>query len=70
MHDFTGFEPVENTVEDIGKLVQEVGLYEVTAEDAKELSDSDRQQFSNEGFEEMDKDLSQEEEMKSLLYSV
>jgi hypothetical protein len=52
MHDFTGFEPVENTVEDISKLVQEVGLYKVTAEDATELSDSDRQQFSNEDFEE------------------
>jgi hypothetical protein len=40
MHDFTGFEPVENTVEDISRLVQEVGLYEVIAEDATELSDS------------------------------
>ena len=46
------------------KLVQEVGLYAVTAEDATELADSDRQQFSNECFEEMDKELSQEEEEK------
>jgi len=64
MHNFTGFEPVENTVEDISRLVQEVGLYEVTAEDTTELSDSDGQQFSNEGFEEMAKELSQEEEEK------
>jgi hypothetical protein len=35
-----------------------VGLYEVTAEEATELSDSDGQQFSNEGFEEMAKELS------------
>jgi hypothetical protein len=64
MHDFTGFEPVENTVEDISRLMQEVGLYEVIAEDATELSDSDGQQFSNEDFEEMAKELSQEEEEK------
>jgi len=64
MHDFTGFEPVENTVEYISRLVQEVGLYEVTAEDARERSFSDGQQCSNEGFEEMAKELSQEEKEK------
>ena len=40
MHNFTGFEPVENNVEDISRLVQEAGLYEVTTEDATEPLDS------------------------------
>lgn len=37
MHNFMRFEPVEKTVEDISRLVQEVGLYEVTTEDVTEL---------------------------------
>lgn len=40
MHNFTGFEPVENIVEDMSRLVQEAGLYEVMTEDATELLDS------------------------------
>ena len=40
MHNFTGFEPVENTVEDISRLVQEAGFDEVTTRDATELLDS------------------------------
>jgi hypothetical protein len=40
MHNFTQFKPVENTVEDISRLVQEVGLYKVTSEDVTELLDS------------------------------
>jgi hypothetical protein len=43
MHIFTQFESVENTVEDISRLVQEVGLYKVISEDVTELLDSHRQ---------------------------
>jgi hypothetical protein len=45
MHDFTGFEPVENTVEVISRLAQEVGLDEVTAESVTEMLYSHEQQF-------------------------
>jgi hypothetical protein len=44
-HDFTRFEPVENTA-DISKLVQRAGLDEFAAEDAPELLDSHGQQLS------------------------
>jgi hypothetical protein len=44
MHDFIGFEPVENTVEDVSRLVQEARLDEVTPEDGTELFDSNGQQ--------------------------
>lgn len=40
MHVFTGFEPVENNVEDISRLVQEGGLDEVAAKEVTELLDS------------------------------
>jgi hypothetical protein len=45
-----------------------VGLYEVTAEDATELSDSDGQQLFIDSFEEMAKELSQEEKEKVNIY--
>jgi len=40
MHVFTGFEPVENNVEGISRLVQVAGLDEVTAKEVTELLDS------------------------------
>jgi len=40
VHVFTGFGPVENSVEDISRLVQEAGLDEVTAKEVTELLDS------------------------------
>jgi hypothetical protein len=33
MHNFTGFEPVENIVGNFSRLVQEAGLDKVTAKD-------------------------------------
>jgi len=62
MHDFTGFEPVENTVEDISRLVQEARLDKVTPEDGTELLHSHGQQLSKEVLEEMDRELSQQKE--------
>lgn len=62
MHDFTEFEPVENTVEDISRLVQNAGLDEVTPEDGTELLDSHGQQLSNEDLEDLDRELSQQKE--------
>jgi len=59
MHDFTGFEPVENTVEDISRLEQEARLDEVTPEDGTELLHSHGQQLSKEDMEELDRELSQ-----------
>jgi len=55
MHDFTGFEPVENTVEVISRLAQEVGLDEVTAESVTEVLYSHGQWISNEDLEEVTK---------------
>jgi hypothetical protein len=46
MHDFKGFEPVENTVEDISRLVQKARLDEVTPEDGTEMLHSQGQQCS------------------------
>ena len=40
MHVFTGLEPVENSVEDISRLVQEAGLDKFTAKEVTELLDS------------------------------
>ena len=62
MHDFTGFEPVENTVEDISRLVQEARLVEVTPEDGIELLHSHGQQLSKEDLEELGRELSQHKE--------
>jgi hypothetical protein len=37
MHDFTGFEPVEKSDDNLSSLVQDVGLDEVKSEDVTEL---------------------------------
>ena len=62
MHDFTGFEPVENTAEDISSLVEEARLDKVTPEEGTELLHSHGQQLSKEDLEEMDRELSQHKE--------
>jgi len=59
MHDFTGFEPVENIVEVISGLVQDVGLDKVTAESVTEMLYNHGQQISSESLEELAKELSQ-----------
>jgi len=45
MHNFTGFETVENTVKNVSRLVPEVGLDKVTSEDVRELLDCHGQQL-------------------------
>ena len=62
MHDFTEFEPVENTVENVSRLVQNAGLHKVTPENGTELLDSHGQQLSNEDLEDLDRELSQQKE--------
>jgi hypothetical protein len=62
MHDFTGFEPLENIVNDISSLAQEAGMDEVTAEDITQLLDSHGQQLSKEDLEHTVKELSQQKE--------
>jgi hypothetical protein len=62
MHNFTGLEPVENIVEGGSRLAQVVGWDEVTAEDVTDLLDYHGQQLSNEDFEELDKEVSQQNE--------
>jgi hypothetical protein len=52
MHDFTGFEPVNNT-NGINRTSQEAGLDEVIAKDTTQLLDSHGQQHSNDDLEEM-----------------
>jgi predicted small metal-binding protein len=64
MHDFTGFEPVENTVDDVSRVAQEGRLDEVRAEDVTHLLDSHGQQRSNEDLKDTVKELSQQEEEK------
>ena len=51
MHDFAGFEPMENIVEVISRLAQDVGLDEVTAESVTEMLYSHGQEISSEGLE-------------------
>jgi type I site-specific restriction endonuclease len=60
VHIFAGFEPVENMVEDVRRLVQEAGLDEVRVEHVKELLDSHGQQHSNADLKELAKELSQQ----------
>ena len=60
MQDFTGFEPVVNTVDDVNRTSQEAGLEEVIAEDITQLLDSQGQQHSNEDLEDVVKELSQQ----------
>jgi hypothetical protein len=62
MHDFTGFELVENNAEDFSRLVQEARLDEVTPEDGTELLHSHGQQLSKEDLKELDRELSQQKE--------
>jgi hypothetical protein len=50
-HDITGFEPMDNTVDDINRPAQETGLDEVRAKDITQLLDSHGQQLSNEDLE-------------------
>jgi hypothetical protein len=50
---FAEFEPLENMVEDVRRLVQEVGLVEVRDERVKELLDSHGQQHCNADLKEL-----------------
>jgi len=60
VQDFTGFEPVVNTVVEVNRTSQEAGLEEVIAKDITQLLDGQGQQHSNEGLEEVVKELSQQ----------
>jgi hypothetical protein len=60
VQDFTGFEPLVNTVDDMNRMSQEAGLEEVIAEDITQLLDSQGQQHSNEDLEDVVKELSQQ----------
>jgi len=51
MHKFTGFGPVENTVDYISSMTQEAGLDEVRAEDITQLLGSHEQQLFNKELE-------------------
>ena len=53
MHDIMGFEPLDNTANDVSRPAQYGGLDEVTAEDITQLLDSYGQQLSNEDLEDM-----------------
>jgi hypothetical protein len=54
--------PVENVIDDVRRLVQEVGLDEVTDEDITELLESNGQPLSSEDLEELAAQLGQKEE--------
>ena len=62
INEFTGFEPVENTVDDISRPAQQASLNKVRAKDITQLLDTHGQQLSNEDLEGMVKVLSQQEE--------
>jgi hypothetical protein len=64
VHDFTLFGPVENSDDDISRLVQKAGLDEITAEDVTELLNSHGQELSNENMEKVSKELSYQKEEK------
>ena len=51
MHEFTGFGPVENIVDDISSLAQQAWLDEVRAEDITQLLDSHEQQLFSKDLE-------------------
>jgi len=51
MHEFTGFGPVENIVDDIRSLAQQAGLDEVRAEEITQLLDSHEQQLFSKDLE-------------------
>ena len=64
MHNFTGFEPEENTAERGQQAGTRRRIGRITPEDVTEMVDSHGQQLSNEDLEEMAKELSPEEEEK------
>jgi hypothetical protein len=70
VHNFAGFEPVKNVVENV-RLAKEAVLDGLTAENITELLDSHGQQMFNGDLEKEAKGQSQEKEaekeMKSLL---
>ena len=53
MHNFTGFEPVVNNVDDVNRTSQEGGMDEVIAEYITQLLDSQGQHHSSEDLEDM-----------------
>jgi hypothetical protein len=57
VQDFTGFEPVVNTVDDINRTSLEAGLEEVIAKDITQLLDRQGQQHSNEDLKDVVKEL-------------
>jgi len=63
-HNFTLFGPVENSDDDVSRLVQEVGLDKGTAEDVTDLLNSHGQELSNENMEKLAKELSYQKEEK------
>jgi len=62
MHNFTGFEPVVNNVDDVNRTSQEGRMDEVIAEDITQSLDSQGQQHSSEDLEDMVKEISQQKE--------
>ena len=62
MHDIMGFEPLDNTVDDVSRPAQYGGLDEVRAQDIIQMLDSYGQQLSNEDLEDVVKELSQQKE--------
>ena len=60
MDDFTGFEPVDNTIDDVNRQAQEAGLDEFRAEDITQLLDSKGQQHSHEDLAYMVTELRQQ----------
>ena len=60
MHEFTVFEPVENTVNDISRPAQQARLDQVRAKDITQLLGNDGRQISNKELEGVVKELSQQ----------
>ena len=52
LHEFRGFGPLENTVDDVSSTTQQAGLDEVRAEDITQMLDSHEQQLFNNDLEE------------------
>jgi hypothetical protein len=59
---FHRYEPLKTTFEDVSRLAQGVGLYEVTAAVVTDLLACHEQQLSNEDLEEMGRERSQQKE--------
>ena len=62
MHEFTVFEPVENTVNDISRPAQQATLDQVRAKDIIQLLDNHGRQLSNKELEGMVKEPSQQKQ--------